>query len=82
MASRPDITYNARGEVVMHVENSITVHMRFSPDVAREIGRKFLLMADGADKIRAENKYTPHEKESAPPEAFGQDAWSEKDGLT
>lgn len=118
MTSRPAVTYNANGEVVMHIENGVSLMMRFSPDVAEVIGHQFLNMAAGARKIAAEHasfrdsrdlgpvSHWPHrngckgenckleegayplcwtaeqvDANSAPPQAFGVNAWIEKDGV-
>lgn len=84
MTSRPDVTYNANGEVVMVVDNGVTVYLRLSPEVAREVGRKFLLMADGAAKIRADmatSKDPQWHEVKDHTVYFGKTAESEKDGL-
>jgi hypothetical protein len=52
MTSRPDISFDTQGRVSMHIEqNGIAMVLRFSPDVADEIGKRFRDMAFHARSV-------------------------------
>lgn len=53
MSSRPDISYNASGEVTLSVTygESTTIYQRYSPDVADILANRLRAMAEGARKM-------------------------------
>ena len=52
MTSRPDISFDTQGRVTMHLEqNGIAMVLRFSPEIAEEISRKFADMAHTARAV-------------------------------